>query len=523
MASNIKFPQVNVPILSGAQAIDNTDQKVLFVGQSNNSPTVNTLHEDVSTSATEINALFGEGSILAQMIIAARAINSEVQFDAIDAVSGTTDAAAEAIVTFTNDATNTETMTINIGNEDDGAVTINVAVTNTPTIIAAAFETAINLADGVGQKMGITASASVGELTLTNDNLGAIGNFMSISISSEVTGTTIALDGFFTNGNGDAPDYSGVFDVVGQERYQTICFPYVEEVDNVLIPLVDSRFNASDTVSDGVGVTFFDDTYANIISQLEAFNSQSTMVICQEHLTDGLTYDSSDIFELPWVVAAQFAAIRAIRRQEGTSIADLVISKNGALDSFGGPALSSKPYANTPLSSLPIIPISRGFSTFEISQINDAGGTIFGNNKARNGIIMGQVLTTYKTDSAGDDDDSFKFLNYVDTASTGREYVFNNLQSRFAQTRLTDGDLVKGRDMTNSTNIFATMVGYYQVLSDEDYVVTRKGEDVLQYFKDNLTVSTDLLTGTADITFNLPIVTQLRVINAPMTLTFNIE
>lgn len=523
MASNIKFPAINVPILSGAGAIDNTDQKVLFVGQSNNSPTVNTLHEDISTSKTEINALFGEGSILAQMLIAAREINTEVQFDAIDAVSGTVDGAATADVTFATNAGNTETMTMNIGNSTDGEVTINVNVADTPTVIALAFQTAINLADGPGQKLGVTALAASEVLTITNDNLGAIGNFMSIDISSNVTGTTFVLNGFFANGDGDAPDYSGVFDVIGEERYQTICFPYVEEVENVLIPFVDSRFNTSNDVLDGVGVTFFNDTYANIITQVESFNSQSTVVITQEQLDDGESYDTSDIFELPWIIAAQFSAIRALRRQDGANIADLVISRNGALDSTGGPALSSKPYANTPLSSLPIIPISRGFSTLEISQINDAGGTIFGNNRARNSIIMGQVLTTYKTDSAGDPDTSFKYLNYVDTASTGREYFFNNLRSRYAQSRLTDGNLIKGRDMTNAENIKAEMVGFYQTLADVDYVVARKGENILQFFKENLTVVVDLEAGSSDITFSLPIVTQLRDINAPMTLTFNIE
>ena len=234
----------------------------------------------------------------------------------------------------------------------------------------------------------------------------------------------------------------------------------------------------------------------------------------------GTTY--ADSFETPWSKISQFGSIRALRRQPNANIANYVISRNGALDSIGGTALSSKPYANTPLRLLPIIETNRGFDKLEVSDLNNSGIFVVGNNRAGNSVIVGEVVTTYKTDAAGINDDTYKFLNYVDTASAGREYISNNLEAAYAQTRLTDGELVGGRDMTNAQDIEAYITGLYSDLTGSDFVIARGGEENLQFFKNNINVTADLLTGTVTAPFSLPIVTQLRRINAPMTLVFNI-
>lgn len=526
MAQNIKFPKTNVPILSASLPIENSDQKVLFVGQASTFPASDTLYENIPNSASEINALFGEGSILAQMLIAARKINKVVQFDAISPVtSAGAFAASTATITITGtDADAAGNVDVVLGSSVDGSFSVAYAIGDTPTDVAAAIAAYINLAaNKIAVPLGFTASSALGVVTITATNTGVICDEVSLSASLSDADLGVTVAGFFTTSTGvENPDTSSSLDVIGEERYQTIVWPYLATASADLIPTLDSRFNATNDVQDGVAIVSKAGLFATVLADVGTYNSQSLVYIAQLMETDSAN-ESTGIVELPWIIAAQFAAIRSLRRQPDANISDLVISRNGALDSIGGPALSSKPYANTPMALLPNIPVGKGFISTEITQLNDAGATVLGNNKAKTSVIMGQVLTTYKTDSAGDDDDSFKFLNYVDTASTAREYFFNNLASRYAQSRLTDGNLIKGRDMTNAENIRAEMTGFYQTLADVDYVVARKGEDVLQFFKENMSVTIDLLTGTANIVFSLPIVTQLREINAPMQLTFNIE
>lgn len=526
MAQNIKFPKTNVSILSASSPIENSEQKVLFVGEANGVIATDTLYENVPNSSTEIEALFGKGSVLSQMLISAREINPVVQFDAITPVTDETNVASSATITITGtDADADGAVDIVLGSKRSGSFSVNYSATDTPTDVATAIAAYINLAsNNIGPGLGFSATSALGVVTITATIEGVLHDETSLSASLSDADLGVTVVGFFTTSTGTgSPDTSSTLDVIGEERYQTIVWANQATAVTDLVPVVDARFNATDDVQDGVAIIGKSGLFATVLADVnDNYNSQSVVYIAQ--LMETLTAEeSTGIVEFPWVIASQFAAIRSLRRQTGANISQFVISNNGALDSTGGPALSSKPYANTPMALLPVVPVGKGFISTEITQLNTAGATILGNNKSRSSVIMGQVVTTYKTDSAGDPDDSFKFLNYVDTSSTAREYFFNNLASRYAQSRLTDGNLIRGRDMTNSENIRAVMVGFYQTLADVDYVIARKGEDVLQFFKENMTVSVDLLTGKASIAFSLPIVTQLREINAPMQLTFNIE
>ncbi len=134
---------------------------------------------------------------------------------------------------------------------------------------------------------------------------------------------------------------------------------------------------------------------------------------------------------------------------------------------------------------------------------------------------MGEIVTAYKTDIAGNPDISFKFLNYVDTASGVREYYSNNLRKRFAQSRLTLGDTIRGRDMANDLTIRVFCEKLYQDLSSAAFVLLQAGEDATKFYKDNLDISLDLATGRATITMTVPLVTQLREIIATIKIAFD--
>jgi len=175
------------------------------------------------------------------------------------------------------------------------------------------------------------------------------------------------------------------------------------------------------------------------------------------------------------------------------------------------------------MADLPAISPGRGWTLNEIEQVLTAGGSVIGMNFSGTSALVGEVATTYKTDAAANPDPPFKFLAYVDTASNVREYFFNNLKSRFAQSRLTQGSVTRGRDMANADVIRAFCEKLYLDLAGADFVLVQDGEAAITFYKDNLTITLDLSTGTAQITMLAPIVTQLRTIIATIKIAFSTE
>lgn len=508
----IKQPNVSINVLAAAVSVANTDQKVLFVGQqvAAGSAVSGELQQNIQND-NSWDTLFGSNSMLAGMLRAARAINSVVRFDAIglDDAAGT---ASTGTITATGAATEAGTVDVIIGSRKNHTFTVSIADAATPTDVAASIVAAVN----ADVNVPVTASNVAGVVTLTADNDGTVANYISIVIEGSVAGITLAIAAM-SSGATD-PTLTSVFDAIGSERYQTIVWPYADM--SVLKTLLDARFNVTNDVLDGVGVVALTDTLANLKAVVVAENSESLAVLVDEKIDDAL-YKGSAVLEFDYVKASQFAAIRSLRLQKDSNISHLVTSTNGALDSFGGPALASKPYFNTPFSDLPQIGIGHGFTATEIESLLTDGGFVIGNNSAGNETVLGEVVTTYKTDSSGNPDVSFKYLNYVDTISTIREYFFNNLKSRFAQTRLTEGALIRGRDIANGELIEAYCTQLFTELSGEGYVLTQAGEDALKYYIDNLSVTLDMANGKVTITMLVPIVTQLRTIVATMQMSFS--
>ena len=101
-----------------------------------------------------------------------------------------------------------------------------------------------------------------------------------------------------------------------------------------------------------------------------------------------------------------------------------------------------------------------------------------------------------------------------------REYFFNNLKSRFAQSRLTTGEVAQGRSMANEAVIRGFIVRMYNILSGPDFVLTQAGEDALKFFKENLVVTLDLANRKVTFSSKTPIVSQLGIILGSVQLSF---
>jgi hypothetical protein len=295
----------------------------------------------------------------------------------------------------------------------------------------------------------------------------------------------------------------------------------------VTTDFLDTRFNVSNNILDGVAFMGLSDTLANAKIFANANNSQSLVVIGNAIAVSKEVYPTTNVAKIgPEIVhpvdfeTSTFMGIRARRLTDDASISSVVISR-AANDQFGGIHTASLPYHNTPLDSVPVTQSVDIFDQADQAELDAAGYSVLGPNLTVTETITGTVVTTYKTDPASNEDVSFKYLNYVDTASVCREFLYNNFKSLFAQSRLTDGDLQEGFSMENEVSLKGVVKRLLAVLSDNALVRTGRVAD--QLVTDSLAVVLDLAGRSATISCVLPIVTQLGTINMPLQLTFDIS
>ncbi len=509
----ISQPEVTLNIIGAQTLVANTAQRVLMVGQMTTGTATSGALESQIQNDGSWDTLFGEDSMLAAMVRSFRAINEEVRLDVIPLDDNGAAVSAAGIVGFTGTATAVGSIDVSIASSLNHTYTLPIAIDDTATEVGDALVAAIT----ADSKSTVTAINTTGSVAVTAINGGTEGNSIALKSTGSAAGIVVAVTAM-TAGATD-PVLTGVFDVVGDERYQTVVWPFGYGTTD-LTGFLDPRFNVSNDVQDGVGITVSADTFANLDTAGNAENSESLVMIGNELLSATLN-KGGVILELNTVMASQFAAIRSLRLEDGTNIANFVIATNGARDTFGGAAIASFPYFNTPFANLPILDIGDGFTSAEVENLQDDGVSVLGNNRPRNEVIAGEIVTTYKTDSAGNPDVSFKYLNYVDTISSVREFMFNNLKARYAQSRLTEGALQPNRSIANADSIAAFIVQLYDELSGPDFVLTQAGETALQFFKQNLSVVIDLAAGSATVSMKTPIVTQLREIIGTIQITFS--
>ncbi len=547
MSTVINQPKTNFALIGVASSIANTAHKVLIVGQSFLSGTESgELFENIGNGGDE-NTLFREDSPLAEMIRAFKIRNQQVRVDAIaiketpatqttDPNAEPADSSFELSFSASGQLVN-NVVTVTIGNSEH-KYSVPVIEGDIPDDIETRLFDAIN-ADS--RAVVIPALIRSNQLDDGDGNFG-VTRVMSYKaknqhpnvnyifrVEFEVDDENLEVTRNIGTADFTVPDLDGVFDSVQGQRYQTVVWPYPFNLDP-LTSFLDPRFNKDGVVIDGVGVTALNQTFQGLLLFGEAQNSASLVMLGGNIAVDTIdgdndrrTYQGGDIPENPLIKACHFAAIRSLRLDDqGANIADLVVGDAG-LDAFGGAALASRPYFNTPFSSLPLSESNRGFESTEIEQLLEAGITVLGNNIAGNQVILGETVTTYKTDTAGNPDETFRFLNYVDTSSGIREYFYNNFRARFAQSRLTEGDLVLGRKMANANLVRSFAKRLYVALSGQDFVLTESGEDALNFFDENLFVSVDKAQGIVTIIMTVPIVTQYRETRATIRISFSIN
>lgn len=510
----ISQPDVTFNIVPAQRDISNTAHRVLIIGQQTSAATATTgtITTDIGND-NEADTLFGATSHVASMVRQFRRINPITPLDVIayDDATGTN---ATGEIAITGTATEAGTMLVTLGSNYDHKYSISVASGATATAVGDLIDAAV----AADTKVQFTSSNTTGTVTITHVHDGTIGNNAPIAVSGVPAGLAVSITGM-ASGATD-PTITGLATLIEDVRYHTIVYPgtwATATIDTIL----DGRFNATNQLLDGMAIMTKADSYANLQTIAATLNQPLLTVIGNKKVSAADRLVGGSVIEIGDNISAQIAAIRALRLTQDANISRYVIGNNGPKDTYGGPHLASLPYFNTPFSYLPVERVGDGFTRTEIETLQTKSVSVLGNNIARNTLIAGELVTTYTTDSAGNADTSFKYVNYVDTISNVREYMHNNVRAQYAQCRLTDGALVPGYNMANADSIKAYLTGLYIDLAGDGYVLTRGGEANIKYFKENLSVALNLETGTVTIDMIVPVVVQLRTILATVRVAFN--
>ncbi len=510
-------PAVTLDILSATQLTSNEPQKALLTGQMTSAGTATSgeLIQNILNDSSE-DVLFGANSMLAGMVRIFKKVNKLTQLDVIslDDDGSAVKAAGTAVAAGT--ATENGTVVFIAGSRKNNSLNIDIVSGDTATIVGDKIEAAV-AADTANPTTAVNVTGTV---TLTAVQGGLEGNTIGLEITGGVAGITFsitAMTGGLTN-----PTLPTLFDVVSDKlRYQTIAFPSTYD-RTIFTDFLDARSNVTNNILDGSAYVSITDTFSALITLGDAEDTEN-LIIHGNQKVDKALYKGSQEFELDANIAAYNAAIDSLRLTPGSNLTRLVTSVNGARDTTGGVAIASLPYFNTPLNDLSVIDQDVHWTQLEIDSLNDAGISVIENDQNNRQALMGEVVTTYKTNNAGQPDKTFKFQNIVRSSRGVREFLFNNIKGAYPQHRLTvAGQSIAQRNFADSDQVAGFLVGLYDTLSKVDFVLTVAGEESLQFVKKNLVVTAELIDGLIRIDMKTPLVAQAREFDGTMQIVFDI-
>ncbi len=515
----IRNPRVTLNMVQRDQIVSIEEQRVLIVGQMLSGTASAGLVADIPRTAAEINALFGARSHLAMMCRAFRKVNPWTKLDCI-ALADASGTNATAKIVIAGTATEAKTIHVDVVSSRNHSYEIDVEVDDTEADVTAKVLAAVALDDECPFTVAKSTTTETDDtFTFTSTHDGTVSNAWLLRVRdaynrpAAVAGLTFTLTGW-ASGATD-PTLTSILDPVENIRYQTIVWPQAYTT-TVVKSFINARFNLNNDIKDGVVIQWVHDSFANVKTAASAMNSPSFVMLTNETMSTA-HWKGPHLPEAPDVLAAIFAAIRSRRFEEGISISDLVVINEGR-DQFGGRHIAALPYFNTPFVDVEQPFIGSGYTYAEQLELEAAGVSVVGTNVRNNSVIASVIVTTYINDAAGNDEDTWHYLNWRDSHSIMREFFVNNLREDFAQHRLTSGSAVPNMAMADEASIRAAMLGYYNVLADDG--ITVSGREARQYFEDNMTVTLKPSQRLVELYVDARLVSQLGEIRGVVKFSF---
>ena len=517
----MRNPKVTLNMIPRDQIVGLENHRVLLVGQKTSAGSASAgLVRDLPRTAAEINTLFGAGSMLAMIARAFRDVN---QYTAVDAIvladNGTTK--ATSVLTSSGTATENKSIYVDVVSSQNHSYKVDCVVGETPATFTAKLR-ALTALDGNKPFADAKSTVSVTDdtVTFTANNAGTHANNWLIRIRDQfgnpgaVAGLAFTLTGW--TGGATDPTLTTALDPTENIRYHGVVWPSTYAT-TVVKSWINARFNLDNDIKDGVVFQYVADTYSNVKTAALSMNSPSFVMMTNETMNTAY-WKGPHLPEAPNVIAARFVAARARRFEEDISISDLVVN-NEPLDQFGGRHTASLPYFNTVFQNVGVPERGSGYTYAEQLDLEGNGVAVVGANIQNNSVIAGVMVTTYQNDAAGNEDDTWKWLEWRDTHSVIREFFVNNLREDFSQHRLTSGSTVSGYAIANEALIRATCGEYYAILADD--VLTVAGRDARKYFDENLVVTVVPEERKVILNADVPMVSQLGSIIGTIKFSFN--
>lgn len=431
--------------------------KILAIGQRLAAGTVAAGVPTQIVSSAQAEQAFGRGSMLAAMCAAALSANRFAELWAVALDDDGAGVTAAGAVTFTGTATAAGNINLYIGGK---RVRVAVAVGDTGANVATAVAAAIN----ADTSLPVTAAVDAVVLTevdITARHKGEAGNGINLQFNyyfgdSTAAGITAALGSAMAGGTTN-PDITTAIAAIGAVQYNTVLLPYTDAANLAAIEdELGFRWEGTNA-NDGHAYTAFAGTFSATSTLGDARNSPHVCIM-----------GAGKSPTLPWIFAANFGAVVATQNAPqniGRPLQTLVL--DACL-----PPKSGEEFTPEEREQL----LRDGVATYYV----DDGGL----------VRIERAVTTYKTNSFGAPDPSYRDVERLRILSYLRFSVRARVAQKFPRSLLKDDDnapIPAGLDIVTPSIMREELIALFGQWQNNGLV-----EDLAQ-FKQDLVVEIDAI------------------------------
>lgn len=422
--------------------------RVLMLGTLLAAGSSDALVKHLVTNEDQGYELFGKGSIIGDMIASFLANNPYTELHCVGLEEDAAGVAAAGSIKFAGAPTEAGTIAFQIGGR---SIKIAVSLASTPATLATALAAAI-VADDKCVMTAAVDGVDTAKVNITCKTKGAFGNEVKLSdsyYSGEEVPAGLTLTYVQPTGGTTNPDVDDVWPVIGDSQYILVVSPFMDSENLGKIETeLDKRFGPT-KMNDGYHFGCVRGTVGDLTTLGDSYNSQFNLIM------------GSAGPENPWKWASAIVA---------------QIALSASID-------PARPFQTLVLSGIKA-PKESEFFTLEERNILLENGICTYFVDAGGKVNIEVIVTTYKENSFGSADESYKYLNTPLTLSYLRYDLKATITSKFPRHKLVKNGtrLNPGQAAVSPNDIKAELIAKYREWEGKGLV------ENFDLFKENLIV-----------------------------------
>jgi len=395
--------------------------RVLLLGQRLAAGTAPAGEIRLVSDATQARAWFGQGSQLAAIVAAYKAVDDYTETFALAADDAGAGVQATGTFTFAGPATAAGTVELYIAGIN---VEAGVGSGDTATAIATAVAAAIN----ANLDLPVAAASAAGVVTLTARHKGLLGNDIDLRHSywtgeALPAGVTLAIANMV--GGTTDPASTALIAAMADERFDTIVWPWTS---------AGSLLDIKNEAARRFGAMVMRETSVHAAARGSVSALQT---LGNAHNSPHLTIaDAGNEPTAPWVKAAQIAA----------------------RDAFEPDPARPRQYLTLPGVMAPVRALRRTQSEANTLLAAGIATTIVGDDGT---VSIQRLVTTYKTNPAGASDAAYLDVETMRTLAYLRWSMRTRILQRFPRHKLAGDDHPGGPTIARPKDIVAELVALF--------------------------------------------------------------